>query len=329
MFAALIAGLLAPLAFVAASPAHAQPSQQSSQVQSWPQRPVRFIVSQGPGSAQDIGARMFGDALSKRWAQPVVVENRPGSDGIIAITAFVGARDNHTLLFTASGTFTAHPVLHATVPYDPADLVPIARVSTTVIAVAVPTALHADTLAELVALARERPGELNLAPTPGTTEIAFDSFLSATGISMTKIPYSDITKALTDLSENRIQVMVAGIAVVKSQVDAGRVKLLAITNLKRAPIAPELPTAIEAGYPSLALDGLIGLFGPRALPAGIAERIATDVAAAAADPAIAARLAATGQVLDPAGPQTFAAAVEAQRAAIAAQAKALGIQPTK
>jgi tripartite-type tricarboxylate transporter receptor subunit TctC len=146
---------------------------------------------------------------------------------------------------------------------------------------------------------------------------------------MTKIPYGDITKALTDLSENRIQVMVAGIAVVKSQVDAGRVKLLAITNLKRAPIAPELPTAIEAGYPSLALDGLIGLFGPRSLPAGVAERIATDVAAAAADPAIAARLAATGQVLDPAGPESFAAAVEAQRMNIAAQAKALGIQPTR
>jgi tripartite-type tricarboxylate transporter receptor subunit TctC len=272
---------------------------------------------------------MFGDALAKRWGQPVVIENRPGSDGIIAITAFVGARDNHTLLFTASGTFTAHPVLHATLPYDPADLVPIARVSTTVIAVAVPTALHVDTLAELVARARERPGGLNLAPTPGTTEIAFDSFLEATGISMTKIPYGDITKALTDLSENRIQVMVAGIAVVKSQVDAGRIKLLAITNLKRASIAPELPTAIEAGYPSLALDGLIGLFGPRALPAGIAERIAADVAAAAADPAIAGRLAATGQVLDPAGPETFAAAVEAQRMNIAAQAKALGIQPTK
>jgi tripartite-type tricarboxylate transporter receptor subunit TctC len=301
----------------------------AAQAQSWPERPVRFIVSQGPGSAQDIGARMFAERLSKTWGQPVVIENKPGADGIVAITTFVGARDNHTFLFTASGTFTAHPVLHAKVPYDPADLVPIARVSTTVIAVAVPAALNVNTLDELVALAKKDPGNLNLAPTPGTTEIAFDNFLKASGITMTKIPYGDITKALADLSENRIQVIVSGIAVVKSQVEAGKVKLLAITNLKRAPFAANLPTATEAGYPSLALDGLIGLFGPKTLPAGVPERIAADVQTAASDPTIAARLAATGQVLDPAGPKAFAAAVEAQRADIAATAKALGIQAVK
>jgi tripartite-type tricarboxylate transporter receptor subunit TctC len=274
----------------------------TASAQSWPQRSVRFIVSQGPGSAQDIGARMFGDALSKRWGQPVVIENRPGSDGIIAITTFTGAPDNHTLLFTASGTFAAHPVLHSRLPYDVGDLVPIAKVSTTVIAVTVPTALKVNTLAELVALAREQPGKLNLAPTPGTTEIAFDNFLKAAGITMTKIPYGDITKALADLSENRIQVIVSGIAVVKSQVDAGKVKLLA-------------------------LDGLIGLFGRRTLPSDVAERIAADVQAVAADPAIAARFAASGQVLDPAGPAAFASAVEEQRASIAAVAKSLGIKP--
>jgi tripartite-type tricarboxylate transporter receptor subunit TctC len=93
---------------------------------------------------------------------------------------------------------------------------------------------------------------------------------------MTKIPYSDVTKALADLAENRVQVIVSGIAIVKSQVDAGKVKLLAITNLKRAAAVPDLPTAIEAGYPALALDGLIGLFGPKNLPPGTAERSETD-----------------------------------------------------
>jgi tripartite-type tricarboxylate transporter receptor subunit TctC len=318
----VLATILACLAAPLASPTAAQ-------AQIWPERSVRFIVSQGPGSAQDISARLFGDQLSKRWGQPVVIENRPGADGINAISTFVGAHDNHTFLFTASGTFTAHPVLHAKVPYDPADLVPIARVSTTVIAVAVPTALHVNTLDELVQLARKEPGKLNLAPTPGTTEITFDSFLKTAGITMTKIPYGDITKALADLSENRIQVVVSGIAVVKSQVEAGKVKLLAITNLKHASIAPNLPTGIEAGYPSLALDGLIGLFGPRTLPAGVAERIAADVQAVAADPAIGTRLAGTGQQLDPGGPAVFAAAVEAQRQNIAATAKALGIQPVR
>src|SRR5439155_20450920 len=253
-------------------------------------------------------------------AQPTVIENRPGADGINAINAFVGAHDSHTLLFAASGTFTAHPTQFVKLPYDPGDLVPLARVSSTIIAVSVPAALNVNTLGELVALARKESGKLNLAPTPGTTEITFDNFLKETSISMTKIPYSDMTKALADLSENRIQVMVSSIAIVQSQVEAGKVKLLAITNFKRAAAVPELPTAIEEGYPSLALDGLIGIFGPRNLPAGTAERIAADVQAVAADPAVGARLSATGQQLDPGGPAEFAAAVEAQRESIVATA---------
>jgi len=304
-------------------------SQTESQAQSWPQRPVRFIVGLGPGSAQDIAARLFGDQLSKRWGQPVVIENKPGADGIVAINAFTGAHDPHTLLFAASGTFTAHPTQYAKLPYDPSDLVPLARVSSTIIAVSVPTALNVNSLDELVALARKEPGKLNLVPTPGTTEITFDNFLKTSGVTMTKIPYSDVTKALADLAENRVQVMVAGIALVKSQVETGKVKILAITNLKRAAAVPDLPTGTEAGYPALALDGLIGLFGPRNLPPGTAERIAADVQAVAADPAIGPRLAATGQQLDPGGTAEFAAAVDAQRKSIAATAKALGIQPTR
>jgi tripartite-type tricarboxylate transporter receptor subunit TctC len=304
-------------------------AQTESQAQSWPQRPVRFIVGLGPGSAQDIAARLFGDQLSKRWGQPVVIENKPGADGIVAINAFTGAHDPHTLLFAASGTFTAHPTQYAKLPYDPSDLVPLARVSSTIIAVSVPTALNVNTLDELVALARKEPGKLNLVPTPGTTEITFDNFLKTSGVTMTKIPYSDVTKALADLAENRVQVMVSGIAIVKSQVETGKVKLLAITNLKRAAAVPDLPTGTEAGYPALALDGLIGLFGPKNLPPGTAERIAADVQAVAADPSIGPRLAATGQQLDPGGTAEFAAAVDAQRKSIAATAKALGIQPVR
>jgi tripartite-type tricarboxylate transporter receptor subunit TctC len=309
--------------------ATAAQSQTESQAKVWPQRPVRFIVGLGPGSAQDIAARLFGDQLSKRWGQSVVIENKPGADGIVAINAFTGAHDPHTLLFAASGTFTAHPTQYVKLPYDPSDLVPLARVSSTIIAVSVPTALNVNSLDELVALARKEPGKLNLVPTPGTTEITFDNFLKTAGVTMTKIPYSDVTKALADLAENRVQVMVAGIALVKSQVETGKVKILAITNLKRAAAVPDLPTGTEVGYPALALDGLIGLFGPKNLPPGTAERIAADVQAVAADPTIGPRLAATGQQLDPGGTAEFAAAVDAQRKSIAATAKALGIQPTR
>jgi tripartite-type tricarboxylate transporter receptor subunit TctC len=301
----------------------------TAKAQAWPERPVKFIVPLGPGAAQDIAARMFGDQLSRRWNEPVVIENRPGGDGIVAINAFLGAHDTHTLLFAASGTFTAHPTQYAKMPYDVSEIVPLARVSSTIIGVSVPAALNVNTLDELVALARKEPGALNAAPAPGTTEITFDNFLRVTGITMTKVPYNDVTRAATDLSENRIQVMVTGISIVRPQVESGKVKVIAITDLKRASSVPDIPTAIEAGYPSLALDGLIGLFGTKGLPPGAAERIGADVQAVSTDPTIRTRLAATGQEPDPAGPAEFAAAVEAQRKNIAATAKALGIQPVK
>src|SRR5215467_12677843 len=121
---------------------------------SWPQRNVRFIVPLGPGSGADIGARLFADKLTARWGKPVVVENRPGGDAIVAITAFIGAHDDHTLLFAPAATFTAHPFLHDKLPYDQADLLPIARVSNTIVAIVAPASLKAGTLGELMDLVR-------------------------------------------------------------------------------------------------------------------------------------------------------------------------------
>src|SRR5580692_7693102 len=133
---ALALGLLAVAAWTAPSAA-----------QTWPQRPVKFIVPLGPGSGVDIGARLFADRLGARWGQPVVVENRPGGDGIVAINAFVGAHDDHVLLFTPTSSFTAHPFLHDHLPYKPSDLVPITRVSNTFVAVSVPITSQVNSLA--------------------------------------------------------------------------------------------------------------------------------------------------------------------------------------
>jgi tripartite-type tricarboxylate transporter receptor subunit TctC len=110
----------------------------SSSAQQWPQRSVKFILPLGPGSGVDISARLLADRLSPRWGQPVVVENRPGGDGILAITAFISAGDDHTLLYAPASSFTAHPFLHDKLPYDHRDLVPIARISNTIVVVAVP-----------------------------------------------------------------------------------------------------------------------------------------------------------------------------------------------
>src|SRR5918994_1737399 len=118
------------------------------QAHSWPQRTVKLLLTLGPGSGADIGARLIAEKLAAKWGQPVVVENRPGGDGFVAITAFTSARDDHVLLYGPASSFTAHPYLHAKLPYDPRDLAPVARVSATLITMSVPASLNIETLGQ-------------------------------------------------------------------------------------------------------------------------------------------------------------------------------------
>jgi tripartite-type tricarboxylate transporter receptor subunit TctC len=298
-------------------------SPMESRAQTWPQRPVKFVLPLGPGSGTDIGARLFAERLAARWGQPVVVENRPGGDGIIAITAFVNAHNDHTLLFAPSGTFIVHPFMHDKLPYDQRDLLPIARVSNTIVGIAVPASLKISSLAELINLVRSQPGKLNWAPTAGLVDIVTSAFLKTAGLNMAKVPYRDTVQGLSDLVEGRIQMYVAALAIVRSQMAAGNIKVVALTNRERSPIAPGVPTAFEAGFPALTVEGLVGLFGPRDMSSTIRERIAADVRLIAQDPVIASQLAATGQVVNAGTPAEFAALIEEQRTRIAAAAKSL------
>ena len=319
--AALVAGLVAALALPAA-PSHAQ-----APAPAWPQRPVRFIVPLGPGSGADIGARLLADRLAARWGKPVVVENRPGADGLVAIQAFVNAADDHTLLFTPAGSFTVHPLQYTKLPYVPEDLVPIARVSNTIIAIGVPASLKIGSLAEFAKYARAESGKLNAAVVSGITEFTFDYFVKTSGLSIAKVPYRDIVQAATDLSEGRVQVMMSSYAILQPHVQAGRVKVLVVNGHERTTLLPDIPTANESGFPALEVEGLVGLFGPRGISNELREKIAADVVAVAADPTIAERLAGTAQVPNPGGPAEFAAAIDRQRAQIATIAQTLGPIP--
>jgi tripartite-type tricarboxylate transporter receptor subunit TctC len=297
--------------------------------ESWPQRTVRFIVPLGAGSATDIAARLVAERLAPRWGQSVVIENRPGGDSFPAIAAFLGANDDHTLLFAGMGTFTAHPYLHDKLPYGPQDIVPIAGVSHIVVALAVPDTLKISSLAGLVELIRAQPGKLNAAAVPGITDFILSGFLKSAGLTMARVPYRDINQSLSDLAEGRIQVAMVSLAMVQPQVQAGKARLLAVTSRKRVPLAPDVPTVSEAGYPILELEGLVGLYGPKTMAPELRERIAADVRAVAADPAIAARLVATGQVLNATTPADYVAAIEDQRAKVAAIADAIGIKSSR
>jgi tripartite-type tricarboxylate transporter receptor subunit TctC len=292
----------------------------------WPTRPLRLIVTLGAGSGADIGARLLADRLSQRWGQPIVVENRPGGDGLVAINAFVTANDDHVLLFSPSASFTAHPYLHDHLPYKPDDLVPVTRVSNTLIAIAVPVTMQVDSLRDLVAMTRAQPGALNWAGVTGALDFLFAGRLKQEGLNINKVPYRNPIDAANDLAEGRVQVYEASLAIVRPQLQAGKIKLLAMVNTVRAPTEPNVPTAAEAGYPALTFDGLVGLFGPRGMPLALRQRITSDIRSVA-DSTVADGLTASGQIMNIGGPEEFAASIDAQRAKVAEFAKMTGVAP--
>ncbi len=310
------------------APSQAQ-AQTPTQTQTWPQRPVRVVLPLGPGAGVDITARLLGDRLATRWGQSVVIENRPGGDGMVAISAFTGAQDDHTLLLSPTSSFTHHPWTQDKLAYDPRDLVPIARLTNTVVAIVVPASLPANSLAELVAAARAEPGKLNWATTTGFFDFMFEGFQKKANLEIAKVPYRNPVQAAGDLAEGRIQLMILAYAIVRPLVESGKLKVLAFTARERAAIAPNVPTAAEAGFPDLTIEGLAGLFGPKTLPSETRDRIAADVRELLGEQAIAARLTATGQVVNFGTAAEFGAAIEAQRAQAAAAGKLLGVQPAQ
>jgi tripartite-type tricarboxylate transporter receptor subunit TctC len=311
---AVVAVLVAPLT----APAHAE---------TWPTRPVKFIVPFGPGAGADIGARLFADKLSRIWGQAVVVENRPGGDSIVAIQAFLSANDDHILLFGPSGNFTVHPFNYTKLSYNPADLVPIVRASNTLLAVAVKADAPYKNIKDFTDAVRASPGKFNYGAVQGITEFTFWGYAYHEKLDIIEVPYRDINVAPTDLGEGRIQLVMASLAIVQPQWQAGRIKLLAANNKTRIAAAPDVPTAREQGYPSLEVEGLVGLFGLKTMSSELKEKIAADFRTAAADGSIAERLKATGQSINVAGPKDFAEAIDEQRRNVAATAKAIDYKP--
>jgi len=291
----------------------------------WPQRPVRLIVPTGAGATLDVSARLFAERLAERWKQPVVIENRPGADGLTAAAAFASSRDDHTLLFSFAAPVSVFPALHAKLPYDPRrDMVPISWVLDNYVLVAASSSLKVESLQELVKVARSQPGKLNYNASAGALPYVFGDFLKRTGLDMVLVSYREAKLAFQDLTEGRIHVMYLPLTAAVPLAKTGKVRLLAVTNGKRAPMTPEIPTAVEAGFPEFIYEAANGIFGPRDIPAERRDRIAADLRAVAAEPDLVSRLLAIGQPARGTTPAEFASALEEQRAKMEALVKALG-----
>jgi tripartite-type tricarboxylate transporter receptor subunit TctC len=186
--------------------------------------------------------------------------------------------------------------------------------------------LPAKSLKEVVELARAKPGQLNWAGLTGALDMMFEGWLKTIGVDIKKVPYRNPVEAVNDLATGRVQVYESAYAISRPQIQAGKIKLLAVTNTARAAVIPDIPTVAEAGYPALTVDGLVGLFGPPSMPMQLRERIAADIKAVmGADPVINERLNSTAQIPNPGAPAEFAKSIDDQRAVLAKAAKDLGI----
>ena len=296
--------------------------------QAYPERAVRVILPFGPGSATDMAARLIGDKLQAKWGKPIVVEPRPGGDGLIAINAFLAANDDHTLLYASTASFIVHPyTLQTKPPYDAQrDLNPIVRTVDSGLAVALSTGSGVSTIRDFVELARKNPGTLNVAGGAGLAELTVRAFVKEQGLDVTIVPYRDIGQAGADLGANRIQLVSASLSVPMPHVQAGTAKLAVIAAPNRTPLAPEVPSAPEAGFPTLGYESTVGFYGPAKMSQEVKRKIADDVIEALKDPALAKRLFDAGVVVVPEGPEALAAVVKRQTDATARLAQVLGVK---
>jgi tripartite-type tricarboxylate transporter receptor subunit TctC len=311
-----------PLAAISGGAALAQPT--------GPFRPARMIVPTPAGSAPDVAARLLAGGLSRRRSHPITVENRPGADGVLGAEAFAQARHGEALFFSFPGVVTVAPLMQARLPYDPeADLVPVHATVTDFLAIFVAPTLPVRSMAEFVDYVRARPGTLNWFASPGGPELNVRDFLRTSGnLDMTYVSYRGAPQALIDLASGRIHAALTPLASALPLVRDGRIRLLAVTNRIRAAAVPEVPTVAEAGVPVLEMEGILGLYGWRGIPAAVRDELAAQAHQTLADPGVAERLRAAGmEPREESTPAAFKAELVAVRDRWAALAREFGAKP--
>jgi tripartite-type tricarboxylate transporter receptor subunit TctC len=287
--------------------------------EAWPAQTVKIVTPFPAGSGGDVTARPFAERLAGLWGKPVIVENRPGGDGIVAVMAVLNSTDGHTILYTNGGPLTSNQLSHAgKLPYDPVhDLLPISVGAEVLVALGVPASLPVNNVAEFLKLASSRPGELNWSGTQGSLDYLIPGFFRHARVDLTRVPYRDVASAMQDLSQSRLQLYVAAVATQLPMKQAGLVRILAITNRERSPGLPDVPTAEEAGYPDLRFEAFLGFFAPRSMPGDLRERISTDLRAVSRDDGLGRKFEDMGMKLRVTTPSELAQMIADERAALA------------
>ena len=265
--------------------------------QSYPDRPIRLVAAFPAGTGVDVAARILANELSVEFGQPVVVDNRPGAGGNLAAEIVAKSeRDGYTLLFT-NNAHTINGSLYRQLAYDPErDFIPVSLAGTSAMMLVANSDLPASSPAELIALAKSKPGQINIASAGNgsPSHLAGALFKQMAGIDIVHVPYKGAPPALTDVIGGRVQLYISGLPPALPLVASGKVKPIAVTTSKRSPAAPNVPTLAEAGLAGYDVMLWYGLFAPAGVPDVVVTRLNRAIVKALASPPVKEKFAAQG-----------------------------------
>ncbi len=298
--------------------------------QAYPGKPIRIIVPYSAGGGTDIVARAVGQKLSEAWGQSVIVDNRAGASGMIGAEAVAKApADGYTLLMATPPEVAVNHHLYSKVSYSPErDFAPITLVAVTPLVIAVHPDVRARNIQELVALARAKPGTLAYA-TPGTgstQHLTAEMLMAAAHIQLVHIPYKGAGQSIPDVMGGQVPLGIYGLLTINQQAKAGRLRVLAVTTLKRASTAQDLPTLAESGFPGFDTSLWFGLLAPAATPKGVIGRVHAEVLRALKKPEVVERIASQGADIVGSSPAEFAAFIASESAKYARIIKQAGVK---
>ena len=298
----------------------------------YPNKPIRILVPFAPGGFVDVAARLVGQKLSEKWGQQVIVENRPGGNGFIAVTAAAKApADGYTLLMAHSGEFAVNPAVFAKdIPYDlDRDFHPITLITEAPMVLGAKADGPFNSLKDLIEAARAKPATLGMS-TPGTGSINHltgEWIALSSGVKFLHVPYKGGAPAAVAIATGEVPFGLSSIPSTMPQVKAGRVKILAITTARRTPVDMSWPTLQEAGVKDVNLSIWAGLFAPKGVPQAIRDKLYTEVAAILQMPDVKEKFAASGSDIGGMKPEAFTAQIKREAAAMKDIVQKAGVKP--
>ena len=280
----------------------------------YPSKPIRLVVPFPPGGGTDQMARVVGNKLAETLKWTVIVDNRPGAGGNIGVDLVTKAPpDGYTIVMGQTSNLAVNPTLYAKMPYDPIkDLAPITTVADAPLVLVVATGSKYKTLADVIAAAKAKPGELTFA-TPGNGTVAHltgELLQKAAGIKLQHVPYKGSSQALTDLVGGTIEVFMSSVPTALSQIKGGKLRALAVTSAKRSAILPEVPSINEAGYKGFDANTWFGLAAPAGTPANVVARLNTEVNRVLKMPDVREKIRAEGVDVLGSTPEVFGTLVK-------------------